>query len=289
MILVTGSNGFIGNALVKKLNRLGFVDIVALDPSVRPNNQQVVEYVSRIEDLESLFSKYDFEIVYHLGATSSTKVCKETAMADYEFTKRLFDRTPCPVIYASSAAIYNDERQDNPKSFYAYSKYLVEQYANYLNKRVMSSKYLTGLRFFNVYGTYKQERHKEGMMSPIAKFTQEAFESGYVTVYTTGAVRDFVHVDDVVDSMISMSIIPGQVKRPATGVFDVGTGTSYTFTNIAEEVVKLTNAGKIKYKEPPPDLLRGYQYKTRAQVSENGWISLQEGVKRSVESYRRNL
>jgi ADP-L-glycero-D-manno-heptose 6-epimerase len=74
--------------------------------------------------------------------------------------------------------------------------------------------------------------------------------------------RDFVHVDDVVSVNLWFLDHLGP-----SGIFNVGTGCSHTFRDVAAAIIRLLGRGQIKY-VPFPAALRGvYQSFTEADLS----------------------
>ena len=81
MIVVTGSNGFIGSNLIKNLNALGFAEILAVDnhddEDLKENIKdcQISEYLGIDEFLTLIKNRnLDSEIktIFHQGACSNT-------------------------------------------------------------------------------------------------------------------------------------------------------------------------------------------------------------------------
>jgi ADP-L-glycero-D-manno-heptose 6-epimerase len=73
--------------------------------------------------------------------------------------------------------------------------------------------------------------------------------------------RDFVHVDDVVDTICWFR------ERPeVSGIFNCGTGESRTFKQLAEAVIGVRGGGAIEFKEMPSIYSASYQASTRADL-----------------------
>ena len=82
MIVVTGSNGFIGSNLIKGLNKIGYKDIIAVDdhnnPELKENiiHCEIQDYLD-IDEFLLLVQKNKFDgkklkSIYHQGACSNT-------------------------------------------------------------------------------------------------------------------------------------------------------------------------------------------------------------------------
>ena len=75
--------------------------------------------------------------------------------------------------------------------------------------------------------------------------------------------RDFVFIDDVVDVNLWFGNNPS-----VSGIFNVGTGRSQTFNDVANAVVDWHSKGKIEYIPFPDHLKDHYQSFTQADISE---------------------
>ena len=151
-ILLTGGEGFIGNALKKSLLKKA--------TQVSSIEQKYCEYKGYETTLFKAVE--DCDIIYHVGAISDTMEKDVNKMMYYnvEFSKVLFDLASIlnkKVVYSSSAACYGTDGV--PSNLYGWSKYIAEIYG------VSTVKDFIALRYFNVYG--KGESHK-GKMASVA-------------------------------------------------------------------------------------------------------------------------
>ena len=283
MIIVTGAAGFIGSNVVKILNQSGINNIIAVDDLTDGHkyknllNTQIADYIDK-DDLMAVLPKLDkVDAIFHQGACSSTTEWNGRFMmsVNYDYSKKLLHYAldeQVPFIYASSAAVYGgstnfEEAQANlsPRNVYGYSKILFDQYASKYFEQTRAP--IVGLRYFNVYGP--GEWHKGAMASVAFHFNNQLREHGVVKLfegidnYGNGEQRrDFVYVDDIVDVNLWC------LEHPApSGIYNVGTGRSQTFNDVAKAVCAWHGRGEIEY-IPFPDHLRGaYQSFTEADIS----------------------
>lgn len=310
MIIVTGGAGFIGSNLVKSLNDKGYQKILVVDNLTRGEKfQNLVD--CEIHDFEDkkafleLINKRSYfaatiDAVFHLGACSSTTEWdgKYMMQNNYEYSKLLMQyclAKKIPFIYASSASVYGEGKtfkehrsHEAPLNVYGYSKFLFDQYIREHLPIVTSQ--VVGLRYFNVYGP--REQHKDTMASVAYHFNKQILESEECKLklfkgcdgYADGEQRrDFVYVQDVVDVNTWFFEHPNK-----SGIFNVGTGRSQTFNDVANAVIQWHGRGEIEYIDFPKHLKGHYQSFTQADITalrEAGYLEPFKTVEQGVESY----
>ena len=251
-IIVTGAAGFIGSNIVKALNARGITDIVAVDNLTRAdkfNNLvdcEIAEYVDKKDFLEVVESGElggDIEAVLHEGACSDTMETDGRYMMEnnYRYSLSLLEwcqEEAVPFLYASSASVYGggkifaESREcEAPLNVYGYSKFLFDQA---VRKRLAdASAQIAGFRYFNVYGP--RESHKGRMASVAYHFFNQYRANGKIKLfegndgYANGEQRrDFVSIEDVVK--VNMHFLD---HGDISGIFNLGTGRSQTFNDVA--------------------------------------------------------
>ncbi len=310
MIIVTGGAGFIGSNLVLGLNQRGYDDILVVDDlteGIKFKNLvdcQIADYLDKqvfiAKLLSGIFKPETIEAIFHQGACSTTTEWNGQYMMEnnYDYTKQLFlfiQTHKIPFIYASSAAVYGGKKDfkesltcEEPLNVYGYSKF---QFDQYLRRQLESlTSPVVGLRYFNVYGP--REAHKGSMASVAYHLNNQLIESGKVKLfegndgYANGEqVRDFVYVDDVVAVNLWFLDHP-----EIFGIFNVGTGKSQSFNDVANAVIKFHKKGEIEY-IPFPEHLKGcYQSYTEANLEklrkagcDLQFKSVEEGVQLYLE------
>ena len=172
-VVVTGGAGFIGSALVWKLNREGIRDILIVDALGSGEKWKnlvglrYADYLHKDAFLHQITSdSLDFapDAIVHLGACSATT----ERNADYlmenntRYTRTLAEWSVARnvrFITASSAATYGDGEHGfsdadaltpalRPLNMYGYSKHLFDLHA--LNTGLLDR--IAGIKFFNVFG-----------------------------------------------------------------------------------------------------------------------------------------
>ncbi len=253
MIILTGYQGFIGQAFKKRLD---------------PENLYRIEQSGAFDFLNQ-YDKWDeVEMIIHQGAISSTTETDVNKIHKYnvEFSIALFEKAieySIPVKYASSASVYGKIHSDfgylkktiNPLNFYALSKATVDYW---VMDNMDRFEQVQGFRYFNVYG--EGEEHKGDQASPISKFTLQAKQNKVIKIFEESeyAFRDFVWVEDVVDVVLD--------NTAGSGIYDVGTGNPISFLEIAEMIAKKEGA-EIEVIPFPKHLEGKYQEYTCADTS----------------------
>ncbi len=288
MIIVTGGAGFIGSNIVKGLNELGRTDILIVDNLQNGRkfrnlvDLDFIDFIDKADFLTRINANQAFdeaiEAVFHQGACSSTVEWDGRYMLqnNYEYSKSLLSYSltrQVPFIYASSAAVYGggkvfkeERRYESPLNVYGYSKFLFDQHV----RRILPSakSQIAGFRYFNAYGP--REAHKGGMASVAFHLNKQLLSEGILKLfegcdgYGDGEQRrDFVFVEDLV------SVNLWFMQHPEiSGIFNLGTGRSQTFNEVAAAVIAWHKQGKLEY-IPFPETLRGaYQSFTEADMTQ---------------------
>jgi ADP-L-glycero-D-manno-heptose 6-epimerase len=287
MIIVTGGAGFIGSNIVHQLNKTGRTDIIVVDDmtdGTRFKNladATIADYYDKDEFLKKILADDSFaekiEVIFHDGANSTTTDWNGKAMMENNFTYSKHLLHYClahriPFIYASSAAVYGAGRVfkeqpefECPLNVYGYSKLVFDQYVRRILP--MAKSQIVGLRYFNVYGP--REQHKGSMASVAFHLNNQAVNEGIIKLfegcdgYGDGEQRrDFIYVEDVVNVNLWLAAHP-----KVSGIFNVGTGRSQSFNDIAHSVQKIHTHVKLHY-IPFPEHLKGrYQSFTEGDIS----------------------
>ena len=286
MIVVTGGAGFIGSNLVRSLNRRGRGDIVVVDDLSDGRKFSnlvgcdIADYWDRDAFAERLAARsFDVpEAIFHQGACAVTTEWDGRYMMEnnYRYSVRLLEYClahEVPFIYASSASVYGastvfeegNRDAERPLNVYGYSKLLFDQYVR--RRQPAARSQVVGLRYFNVYGP--GEAHKGSMASVAFHLSRQVAEEGEARLfegsdgYGPGEQRrDFVYVDDVVE--VNLWFFD---KRTVSGIFNVGTGASASFNDVANAIIACLGKGSIRYIPFPAELRARYQSFTQADLA----------------------
>ncbi len=315
MYIVTGGAGFIGSAMLWRLNEAGIDDILVVDNLASTDNwrnlvgRRYRDYIQRDEFrtmvLEGRAPEH-VDAVFHMGACSSTveRDADFLMSNNFKYTRmmcRYALERRARFITASSAATYGDGSLGfsdsllttlslRPLNMYGYSKQLFDLWA--YQENLLNS--ICCVKFFNVYGP--NEYHKGSMMSVACKAFHELQTSDTLHLFASdlpqypdgGQLRDFVYVKDCVNVMFWL------LEHPhVNGIMNIGSGSARTFNALAHAVFAAMDKDPDITYIAMPDALKGkYQYYTQADM---GWLervdcdvpfhSLEDGVRDYIRGY----
>lgn len=311
MVIVTGGAGFIGSAVVWRLNLSGITDIVVVDHLGATDKwrnlvgRRFADYLDKADFLAWLQTKgqSDVELIIHMGA------CADTTQSDagylmqnnFAYSQHIWRwcvQSRVPLIYASSAATYGSGdagyAEDHSNAFaleplnpYGFSKSIFDSWAL---AQQDSPPAWAGLKFFNVFGP--NEYHKGSMASVALHVYRQLREDGACRLFRSHRAdcadgeqkRDFVYVKDVVD------IIEFLRQHPCSaGLLNIGTGTARSFN----ELVRVVSASagiepNIEFVDIPLPIRNRYQYFTEARINklrQIGYTRPFTSLEAAVEDY----
>ncbi|MBC3194401.1 NAD-dependent epimerase/dehydratase family protein [Pseudonocardia sp. C8] len=259
--LVTGGAGFIGSTLVDALVARGD-DVLAVDDlsaGTRDNLASGVELaVLDIRDtagLAAATAAFRPDAVYHLAAQIDVRTSMDDPLHDASVnvlgTLSVLQAAHAAgaravVVCSTGGAIYGDgaplptteDEPPEPESPYGLSKLAAERYTRFF-VRAHGLPALV-LRFANVYGP---RQHPAGGAGVVSLFCDRARAGGRPTVFGDGEqTRDFLYVGDVARAALAAAdrLVAGEL---AGAVFNVGTGTESTITELAGTIGEVAGLG----------------------------------------------
>ncbi|MEB3691388.1 MAG: GDP-mannose 4,6-dehydratase, partial [Caldisphaeraceae archaeon] len=194
-------------------------------------------------------------------------------------------------VFASSAAVYGEKtalpiREDSKKepiNLYGYTKSLGEELLeSYVKEYGIKA---SSLRLFNVYG---EGIKGEENANVVESFARKLMRGERPVIFGDGTnTRDFVYVDDVVNSFIAIS------SKKVTGTFNIGSGKETSIRELLELVEKaMGKAIDPVFKEARKnDIKRSVADISKAKevLSWSPKVKLEDGIKKTVDYYKRYL
>jgi len=296
--LISGGCGFIGSHLVRRLLADGHHVLVIDDfsegsPENLPSHDCLRIYCRSVLDRTiDLFA--DIDTVFHLAALPRPQksIIDPIPAHEVNVTGTLNVLLNCKalgirrLVFASSGSVYGEQGVDpylesaalHPMSPYGLQKIIGEQYCKLFTD--IYGVQTNCLRIFNVYGDGMNPNGEYASLIP--KFIRLIRHADPPTIYGTGKQRrDFVHVSDVVEAMISAA------QSPAYGeVINIGSGINYSVNQIFSIICEKSGMN-IEPLYGPAVLEPAATLASREKAYQLlGWepsISIEEGIGRMVQ------
>ena len=276
-ILVTGSSGFIGSNLTKRLLReIKDVRVIGLDNmndyyDVKIKDFRLAELgefnnfkfikgnIADKELINKIFEEYKPSVVVNLAAqagvrysiTNPDAYIESNIIGFYNILEACRNYPVEHLVYASSSSVYGsnkkvpystDDKVDNPVSLYAATKKSNELMAHAYSKLYNIPS--TGLRFFTVYGPAGRPD------MAYFGFTNKLINGETIKIFNYGnCKRDFTYVDDIVEGV--MRVMQGAPEKkngedglpiPPYAVYNIGNSNPENLLDfvsiLQEELIK---------------------------------------------------
>lgn len=250
--LITGSSGFIGSNLAKRIlatspetrvigldNMNNYYDVRIKEARLAElqeykNYTFIKENLADKELINSIFAQYHPDVVVNLGAQAGVRYSItnpdayiESNMIGFynilEACRHSYDNGASGVqhlVYASSSSVYGSNKKvpysTEDKVDNPVSLYAATKKSNELMAHAYSKLYnipSTGLRFFTVYGPAGRPD------MAYFGFTNKLVNGETIQIFNYGnCKRDFTYVDDIVEGVIRVMEKPPEKKNGADGL-----------------------------------------------------------------------
>lgn len=223
--IVTGANGFIGNNLYNKLKQQGYT-VYGIDPKLKDND---ILGRSKTQELLPKLS-WNPDVIFHLGAYIDVPESFEkpneyfdnninSTLSVLEFARK----RNCKVIYAGSASKHTNQYA----SPYASSKYIGEELCK--TYKTVYNMDIEIARFYNVYGPGEYLRLENTGVIGTWRYSI-ANKIACAIVGDGEQLRDFIHVDDITDALITIH----ESVSSHNDAWEVGTGVTTSINELAD-------------------------------------------------------
>ena len=271
VIFITGSSGFIGSNLAKRIlitepdtkvigldNMNDYYDVCIKE--ARLAELQKFENYTFIKGnladkalINSIFEQYHPDIVVNLGAQAGVRysITNPDAYIESNVIEACRHYPVKHLVYASSSSVYGsnkkvpystDDKVDNPVSLYAATKKSNELMAHAYSKLYNIPS--TGLRFFTVYGPAGRPD------MAYFGFTNKLVNGETIKIFNYGnCKRDFTYVDDIVEGVVRVMAKAPEKKNgedglpiPPYAVYNIGNSNPENLLDfvqiLSEELVR---------------------------------------------------
>lgn len=312
---VTGATGFVGAHVVRALVNQGARVVCLQRDDVKAGTLDLLDLRRRVTvirgDLadyalmERALNEYEVEAVFHLAAQALVGVANRSPLSTFETNVRgtyllmeacRVTKSVARVVVASSDKAYgtHDELpygEDYPLlGLFPYdaskvcTDVIARSYAHTYKLPVAVT------RFANVYGPGDTNLSRVIPSAIISALKNEA-----PVIRSDGTpIREFVYVDDVARGYL---LLAEKIEEARGEAFNFGTGEQVQMLDLVRRIIRLV--GREGQLEPRVMLARKIEHEIDAQYlsaekvnARFGWraeVSLDEGLRRSIEWYRENL
>lgn len=262
-ILITGSSGFVGKHLVKKLSenhKIVRYDLV--------NGQDVLNEKLLSQKLKNV------DVVIHLAAFISAmeswkkpvEYFRNNALGTASVVNCAIKMEVKKIIFFSSAAV-----KAKPLTPYAVSKISAEKILDLYKDKINT----VIVRPENIYGPGQKEAY--GYV--IHNFIKAVKVGAPIKIYGDGKqTRDFIYIEDVVNTI--GKIVDTEIKSGT--VISLGTGKETRIIDLARLVMKVmgkeTQIEFLPKREEPLVSLANTKTMTSLKLSIDGFVSLKKGL-----------
>lgn len=284
-IIVTGASGFIGRALVLKLNSHGW-DVIPVTSSD-----------GDIADRTTLekFLRQDIVHVFHLAGKTFVPDSWANPQVFYQtnvlgtVSALEFCRVNCTPLTYVSAYVYGhpntlpicEDSAVKPNNPYAMSKWLAEQTCEFYSNAYCLP--VTTIRPFNAYGIGQAENFL------IASLISQALDGGEsIVVNDLTPKRDYVYLEDLLTALMATLKTENRYR-----VYNIGSGESLSVKNVIDVIQDVVGIQKNIVSDEV--VRRNELMDVVADISmarkELGWhpeYSFQAGIEHMIKSARRN-
>ncbi|MCA0447509.1 MAG: NAD(P)-dependent oxidoreductase [Bacteroidetes bacterium] len=279
-ILVTGSSGFVGRALVKKLRLLNYEvhefdiqdgDICSLKVTYS-SLDHVIHLASKTFVPDSWTSTLSFYQNNVIGTTNVLEICRQyncslTYVSSY--------------VYGTPQYLPVDEKhQIVPVSPYNHSKLVAEEVCSFYH--LTFGIPVTILRPVNIYGPGQNSN----FLIPVIINQLFDSENDFIEVMDLKPKRDFLFIDDFTDALVKT------IDTAGLEIFNIGSGYSVSVEDIIQTVLKQAKSTKTyrsKNVERPNEVWDVYADISKIKQKLN-WApetSFEKGIQACLDLYKQ--
>jgi GDP-L-fucose synthase len=310
-IYITGHNGMVGSAIVRKLREKGFINIITRSSSeLDLTDQKNVHNFLQDESPDYVVIAAAKVGGIHANDSYPAEFIYQNLMIEANLIHGAYLAGVNNLLFLGSSCIYPKESQQPIKEEYLLSGQLESTNEPYAVAKIAGIKlcesynrqYGTDYRSImptNLYGPNDNFHPKNSHVIPalIRKFHEAKVKNKpFVEVWGSGKpMREFLHVDDMADASIHIMDIDKKILEsevdPMLSHINIGTGTDITIKDVAQIVKEVVGFyGEIVFNTKMPD---GTKRKLLdiSKLERLGWkpeIPLIDGLKETYEWFQKS-
>ena len=312
--LVTGGAGFLGSWFCDIVIAMGgkVTCIDNLSSGSKKNVKHLLEnpnFEFIKADVTAFTTRKKYDYIVHMASIASVPLYQqypvETLNANVIGTKNMLELAKKlkvkSILFTSTSEIYGDAKviptsetywgnvnPYGPRSMYDEAKRVAEAYCYAFWKKFKVPVRIA--RIFNTYGPRLDIKGTSQYGRVIVKFIWQALNNKPVTVYGDGKqTRSFCYVTDQMVGLFKLLLTPGIDGE----VINIGNDKETRIIDLARMIIRLTiSKSKIVFKPLPPDDPRRRcpdLKKAKKLLGYKPKVSLEEGLKRTIEWMRRSM
>ena len=286
-VFVTGGSGFIGAAVVRRLQAAGQkcivldcakpadpecefrqLDVAHLDPCL-----EALEGAKRVVHLAGLVAgpangnPYLAATINVGGTANILEACRLSGVERLVYASTFFVYEDCGL-----DEVNEDTRLDAAgMGPFARSKFVGEQLAHDYQKKYKLSA--AGLRFGSVYGPGKGS-------NVVNDFVEQAIRGEEIVVWGEGARhRQFIYLDDIAES------VECALRSSASGVFSIAGAEQTSTRQVLESIQARLPSTRLTFDRTKPEKVQPYRMSLDRAQTELGWsprTSIEDGIEHTI-------
>ena len=302
-IYVAGHNGMVGSAICRKLESLGYKNLIK-------ESSNKLDLRNSLET-EHFFKSKNPEFVFLAAAKVGGILANSTYKADFIYDNIMIQNNVIhcahkykveKLLFLGSSCIYPKKSKQPIKEEYLLSGYLEPTNEPYAIAKIAGLKMCEyyreqyGSNFIsamptNLYGPNDNFNLETSHVFAafIRKFHEAKIQNhSEVKLWGTGAPkREFLHVDDLADALVFLMKIYN-----SSSIINIGTGEDISITDLAKKIQKVVGyKGIINWDKSMPDgTFR--KWLDVSKINDLGWkanTSLLKGIEMTYDWYSRNF
>lgn len=297
-IFITGSDGFIGQHMVERLqgdHELGFLthdlrDHDKVGFQIRQFNPDVIVHLAaRTEVQDSFYEQITFSEINYVGTVNLIEIAASLPnLKNFVFasTMEVYGWQPISDLIRDNKeegiVAFNESTPPNPNAPYAVAKYACEKYLEYAHRSYGLP--FTAIRQTNAYGRKDNNFFVTEQIIHQMLTNPKEINLGYGEPY-----RNFIYIDDLLDAWQTVIENPDKCQGE---IFCIGPDNAIKIKDYVNLIAsKLDWTGHVNWNTKPPRpgeiyLLNSTNHKITTRLGWSPKVGLSEGLNRTIANWK---